>query len=123
MSSYYLVTYKVLRNYPSPTQVEYDSVFPLLKKKGEIIHYAFEHDSRGKLHFHCMYKMQKNSYIKNFMMKGFHMNFTPIEDTPEDIQRVRDYIFKEQLIDQEKNNDIVQQLRVQYAFDNEFIPD
>jgi len=109
MSQYYLITYKIQRNYPIPQAHEYDSCHMILKKKGEILHYSLEHDSKGKLHFHCLYKTIRNTFMKNFMIHGMHLHFLPIDDDQEALNNVINYIHKEQSY---------QSAREQYLFDD-----
>jgi hypothetical protein len=91
----YFVTYKKLGDANEVETSDYDIIIHVLKLKGHIKTYSFERDSDGKIHFHALYYMPKNSYIKNFTIYGYHMDFRFLE-TSEDIQNVVRYIHKDQ---------------------------
>lgn len=95
LEKYYFVTYKKLSNNPMPERSDYDVCFCTLARKGEIIKFCYELDSKKKLHVHVLYKMPKNTYIKNFILQGYRFNIRPIGDTIEDYNNVVAYMEKE----------------------------
>lgn len=79
-NSLLFITYKKLGPVDTTTCDDYTSVVMRLDKFGDILDCAFEKDSKGKWHFHCLYSCTKRPYLKKFVVKGFNFNAKVVFD-------------------------------------------
>ncbi len=67
-------TCKILR-YPrnGGSEKDYEPFFKLLYRLTNVIIYCGEVDSKGKLHYHGVIRIQNNFYRKDLRIKGYHL--------------------------------------------------
>lgn len=88
---HYFVTYKYNKGKPeSVTASSYAGPIHLLEYKGKVVDYAFEKDSKGRLHYHCIFKARKNLLLRQFNRAGFSLKIKTIYN----YEKLQDYLRK-----------------------------
>lgn len=64
----------------APTQQDYMPILKGLSRKGDIIEFIYETDSKGKLHIHGILEVNKTPYFKTLVPKGYGTKFELIYD-------------------------------------------
>lgn len=93
---YYFVTYKRLGTVKIG---DYEICKDVLSRRGTIISERYETDSKGKLHYHCIYECRKNPFVKSFTIRGYNVKFEDIYDRDQMIK----YLNKQCKSDYENN--------------------
>lgn len=76
-TDHYGFTFKI-NDKCNPSQEDYQPLLKMLSKKGQIVDFVYELDSKKKLHLHGIVEFKKNPYFKNMMYKGCHTFYEPL---------------------------------------------
>jgi len=109
----YAFTYKI-NNKQIPEHQDYSEVLGLLNKKGQIIDFVYEYDSKHKLHIHGIVELKKNPFFKTMVPPGVHSRFEVITD----IDGWRNYMYKDKIKSiRESQQQDAEYLQTNYIFD------
>lgn len=93
------------------TKDDYDDIWKNLNRKGSLLDWVYEKDSKGKIHVHGLIKFERSTpYFKNMVPRGFTSLFVELYDA----EGWRNYLNKgdtirngEYMFDQQVDQDIV----------------
>ncbi len=73
-------TYKCVKSNYVPTKVDYQMIMDQISKKGVILDYRYEKDSKGKLHIHGVIKFSRTPLFKSLHFTYYSQFYEEIYD-------------------------------------------
>lgn len=73
-------TYKGVKQGSNPTKIDYLKIIDVLNKRGTVLDYRYEKDSKGKLHIHGIVKFTRTPLFRSLHFPYYSQKYEEIYD-------------------------------------------